>query len=326
MAEENQGEGLGGDLREEEIATIFDGSCEFGRYQILANQDGEFIVMHLGERAWFQVLTKDGLPMEWLIAQAHLAGCISGRRSALDAIDTNHGIPFGQEILSAIHRALKLVPDGWDSGAVQLIGFVGDMLMAFDPTIQPEDLRQGVDPDGLRITLEVRLPNVQAALDGATDVNGLGEALASMICNTSGAMLVDTIANGIKAGYLDAPEWMTEPMVVTIHHAVSSMAKYDREHRELNGDAENATAVIGKFQVKGIEIDAEKLGGLHETLKTMFLERRTNGPTRTAIDTRMAQPAHPDFGNCPADRAFGELLVGAFFDAGAQFEGKVWWR
>lgn len=34
--------------------------------------------------------------------------------------------------------------------------------------------------------------------------------------------------------------------MLNIHHAVSSMAKYDREACRLHSDADNATTVIGK--------------------------------------------------------------------------------
>jgi hypothetical protein len=111
-----------------------------------------------------------------------------------------------------------------------------------------------------------------------------------------------------------------------IPHAVSSMAKYEREQREMYGDGENASAVIGKFEDKGVRVDTARLPELHEALERMFLQRRTNGEVMRTVEARVSEDPHPKYGACPADRAFGELLVGVMIEHGAEFEGEAWWR
>ena len=115
-------------------------------------------------------------------------------------------------------------------------------------------------------------------------------------------------------------------MSINIHHAVSSMAKYDREQRQRFTDAENATAVIGKLESKGVRVMTDRLQGLHSALAKMFCDRRSGGGVNEAI--KMRCDADDDIhGQCTVDRAFGELLVGAFIDGGIIFEGgEPWWR
>lgn len=113
--------------------------------------------------------------------------------------------------------------------------------------------------------------------------------------------------------------------MVNIHHAVASMAKYDRDVRRSFGDAVNAAAVIGKMEAKGVTIPVEKFQGLHSELSRLFDERRNGGDVQEAIEARCSV-VDETHGQCTEDRAFGELIVGAFIDAGVKFDGEPWWR
>ena len=110
--------------------------------------------------------------------------------------------------------------------------------------------------------------------------------------------------------------------MLNIHHAVSSMAKYDREVRDSFGDEVNATAVIGKMEGKGAAIPSDNIQGLHSELTRLFRERRTDGEAQAAITKRCATS---DNRQCTEYRAFGELIVGVFMDTGVKFYGDRWW-
>lgn len=113
--------------------------------------------------------------------------------------------------------------------------------------------------------------------------------------------------------------------MLNIHHAVSSMAKYDREACRLHSDADNATTVIGKMEAKGVTISSEKIQELHSELKRLFNERLNGGDTQDKIESRCSKN-DDTYGQCTEDRAFGELIVGAFIDAGVKFVDEPWWR
>lgn len=109
--------------------------------------------------------------------------------------------------------------------------------------------------------------------------------------------------------------------MLNIRHAVASMAKYDRDVRSMFSNEVNATTVIGKMEHKGAAVPFDKFHGLFSELSRLFDERRNGGETQDAIDSRCSEDDE-----CTRDRAFGELIVGAFIDAGVQFDGEPWWR
>lgn len=239
--------------------------------------------------------------------------------------DSENSIAFDQQMLEAVYRALMLIPKGFAPAAAEVRGMIGDFLAGMDESflrdVQPL-------PDGFRLTLDFDYAGLQSAVNHSEDQVDLANRLADLLAIIGGQQLIELVFTGISNGALAEPGWLSEAMKMKMHttHAVNSMAKYDREQRDKCGDQENANAVLGKMAAKGVRVADEKLPALVDRLKQMFLERRTAGPVREAVERRVAQPAHPEYGACTADRAFGELIVQAFAETGdVQFQGDFWW-